>query len=131
MLREATTTCTEDGSIRRWFYDSSFDLIVWFTPTEEQIHGFELCYSPPAATEVAVRWNEDTGFAHLAAIEETTSINHVKTTVFDQVDRSQAAQHQVLDEEALSQFQVASLTLNPIIRDFILNKLETLDLDEA
>jgi multidrug transporter EmrE-like cation transporter len=47
---------------RRWFTDSDFDLIVWFTPAGT-ICSFQLCYDR-RRRERALTWTQDGGFSH-------------------------------------------------------------------
>lgn len=49
---------------RRWISDEYFDLIVWYE-SEDQIHGFQLCYDKPGR-ERALTWKRDRGFLHTA-----------------------------------------------------------------
>ena len=47
---------------RRWFRDENFDLIVWYT-SSEQIDGFQLCYDT-GSNEKALTWRRAGGFRH-------------------------------------------------------------------
>lgn len=125
MLREATTIRTPEGHIRRWFYDESFDLVVWLDSEEKAISAFELCYCNPVAPQVEVRWNAELGFEHLVQEEEKGVSRHKGTAVFNKVALS-ANCPSLLDRDSIAQFHVTSLTLPPPIRDFILDKLDTL-----
>ncbi|WP_148288134.1 hypothetical protein [Prochlorothrix hollandica] len=120
MLREATKIHTVDGQVRRWFYDTSFDLILWLTPDEITLEGFELCYTQ-VNSETAVRWNHAEGFSTFGLNSEGGHGKHKATTVL-----TQRQDPPLLDASALAKFQVASLTLDAPLRNFILAKLEEL-----
>lgn len=125
MLREATTIRTPEGHIRRWFYDDSFDLVVWLDPEEKAISAFELCYCNPAVPQIEMRWSAELGFEHLVQEEDKGVSRHKGTAVFNKVILS-AHCPSLLDGDSIAQFHVTSLTLPPSIRDFILDKLDTL-----
>lgn len=65
MLEEKTGVRQVEGEgYRRWFSDSYFDLIVWYTDdTQGEIVGFQLCYDK-TGTERAVTWRKGEGFSH-------------------------------------------------------------------
>lgn len=63
MLQEVRHTQQfSNEPFRRWFCDSMFDLIVWYTP-DSNISGFQLCYNK-GSDEHVLTWQKDTGFSH-------------------------------------------------------------------
>jgi len=63
MLEEIKQTRQISGDpFRRWFSDNTFDLIVWYDPTDS-ITGFQLCYCK-GMNEHALTWREGKGFSH-------------------------------------------------------------------
>ena len=63
MLSELKNVRQVDGEpIRRWFHDEFFDLIVWFSESDE-ITEFQLCYDL-TGYERALTWKKDSGFLH-------------------------------------------------------------------
>ena len=63
MLKEDNNVRQEKGeSKRRWFFDDTLDLIVWFS-RENAILGFQLCYNKPN-DEHAITWHDKYGYAH-------------------------------------------------------------------
>jgi hypothetical protein len=63
MLKEIRRTNRGEGEpFRRWFADTTFDLIVWFSADAEPT-GFQLCYSDGARRK-ALTWRRASGFAH-------------------------------------------------------------------
>lgn len=63
MLRETKNIRQFPGeSIRRWFSDNFFDLIVWYSP-RKTIKGFQLCYQK-GLDEKALTWFKGAGFSH-------------------------------------------------------------------
>ncbi len=54
----------EDEGFRRWFTDSSFDLIVWYEDDSmKKTVGFQLCYDKQG-TERALTWRAKGGYLH-------------------------------------------------------------------
>ena len=63
MLRELLHVRQIAGDrLRRWFYDDSLELIVWYEP-QDTIYGFQLCYDPQGKPH-ALTWTRDDGFSH-------------------------------------------------------------------
>ncbi|MDD4869161.1 MAG: hypothetical protein PHR77_01275 [Kiritimatiellae bacterium] len=63
MLVETKFTQQISGEpFRRWFSDSSLDLIVWYD-VHKIIIGFQLCYKYEGE-EKALTWTADQGFSH-------------------------------------------------------------------
>jgi hypothetical protein len=65
MLVERTGVLQKPGDgFRRWFTDSYFDLIIWYTDAaEKEITGFQLCYDK-GYKERALTWRKNQGYAH-------------------------------------------------------------------
>ncbi len=63
MLKEVKNARQIPGeSSRRWFFDDTFDLIVWYDP-ENTIIGFQLCYDK-GLDERALTWLQGKGFTY-------------------------------------------------------------------
>lgn len=63
MLKEVSTVRQIPGEgQRRWFTDSSLDLILWYDHKNE-ISGFQLCYDKKVR-ERALTWRKGKGFSH-------------------------------------------------------------------
>lgn len=64
MLREVlNVTQNSPDTLRRWFSDSEFDLIVWHDRSEGRLVGFQLCYDLHRDEHV-LTWHADRGYAH-------------------------------------------------------------------
>jgi len=108
---------TEEGHEprRRWFSDEYFDLVVWQS-AGDGIVGFQLCYDKDRA-ERAVSWTRSRGYGHFRV--ETGEDSPVKNMTPVLVSVGAPAK-----EPLLARFSEASRTLDPIIRDFILERLQ-------
>ena len=62
MLRESHSIKHPEKSIRRWFSDDFFDLIVWMDH-HGSINGFQLCYDKQG-NERAFTWTVKNGYSH-------------------------------------------------------------------
>lgn len=64
-LREVNSTLQISGEPRRrWFASHAFDLVVWFSESDEMV-GFQLCYGKPTS-EKALTWRAEVGrLAHM------------------------------------------------------------------
>ena len=63
MLKESKNTRQIPGeSYRRWFFDKTCDLIVWYS-TGKDIIGFQFCYKD-GSHERALTWFKDLGYSH-------------------------------------------------------------------
>jgi hypothetical protein len=61
----------EPGIRRRWFSDSSYELIVWYRGIAPI--GFQICYRS-SETEYAITWSEGY-FSHRSIVDEDDKIN--------------------------------------------------------
>jgi hypothetical protein len=132
MLKESTAMMTSDGLMRRWFYDDQFDLIIWVwigsASPERLINSFELCYEaldrPLESQDVAgfaLRWSHDHGFQQFSLNRGRSSKTRRSAGVLVATgDRPR------LDQGLIQQFQGVSHTLEAPLRQFILDRLYTL-----
>jgi hypothetical protein len=100
---------------RRWFSDEYFDLVVWQSAGDGVV-GFQLCYDR-AGTERAVSWSRSRGYGHFRV--DTGEDTPVKNKAPVLVSEGALAKEQVL-----ARFFQASSTLDPVIRDFVLERLQ-------
>jgi hypothetical protein len=121
MLREATVIRTEEGQIRRWFYDNDFDLIVWLMGDEEEVvDSFELCYEGWKG-EAAIQWDLEQGFFEFKVDSGEANPARKQTPIF-----INGIQAEALDPAIFHQFQKVSDDIDPVIREFVLEKLQQL-----
>ena len=63
MLKEVENVKQEvRGRLRRWFTNSEFDLIVWYS-AQNALNGFQLCYRD-GREQKALTWRSGEGFSH-------------------------------------------------------------------
>ena len=115
MLTECASSQTSGGPARRWFADEEFDLIVWVA-RDGSVHGFQLCYDRIAGTERALTWTSKAGYSHgrIDDGEASPAKNQTPIVVRDGTFRPDAI---------LPSFAAAAATLDPSLRDFVLEKL--------
>ena len=99
---------------RRWSSDEYFDPVVW-QASGDGIVGFQLCYDK-VRTERAVSWTRSRGYGHFRV--ESGEDTPVKNMTPVLVSAEAPAK-----DPLLARFSEASRTLDPIIRDFILQRL--------
>ncbi len=101
---------------RRWFFDSYFDLVVWYGPLDGAIAGLQLSYSRGRG-EHALVWDAGRGFSHYRVDDGEVpgqarmSPLVVSTGAFDAA-------------EVVRRFRAASGRLDAEIRELVLGKLE-------
>ncbi len=61
----------EPGIRRRWFSDSSYELILWYDEPDQKLTGFQICYGPENS-ENAITW-ADGHFSHRSIVDEVNS----------------------------------------------------------
>lgn len=108
---------TEEGQEprRRWFSDEYFDLVVWQS-AGDGIVGFQLCYDK-TRTERAVRWTRTRGYGHFRVdAGEDTPVKNMTPVLISAGDLAK--------EQVLARFSEASRSLDPVIRDFVLERLQ-------
>jgi hypothetical protein len=59
----------EAGIRRRWFSDSSYELILWYRERDDELIGFQICFGNPANAQNAMTW-ADGSFSYRSIIDE-------------------------------------------------------------
>jgi hypothetical protein len=104
----------ESDSIRRWFTDPYFDLIVWYD-IRNDISGFQLCYNK-SLDEHSITWKKDEGFLH-NRIDDGEVPGQAKMTPILVPDGA-------FDKMTIAeQFNKESQYIEPDIRDFVYKKI--------
>jgi hypothetical protein len=99
---------------RRWFSDEYFDLVVWQS-SRDGLTSFQLCYDK-GGTERAVTWTKSRGYGHFRVdTGEDTPIKNM-TPLLVTVGT-------LAKEPVLARFAKASIPLDPVIREFVLQRL--------
>ncbi|MDD5262860.1 MAG: hypothetical protein PHD76_13525 [Methylacidiphilales bacterium] len=96
---------------RRWLFDDYFDLIVWYE-SEEQIHGFQLCYDK-IGCQRALTWTRKQGFRH-AAIDSGDSkptANRTPILVADGIFPVEEVRNEFIARSKLLPLQIRELIL--------------------
>jgi len=116
MLQEVThTRQIPDEPFRRWFRDSVFDLIIWYSP-ECTVIGFQLCYRN-WSEEKALTWLKGEGFSHSRIDDGEARPDRHKMTPILIPDG-------VFDVEAVAaRFEKAGAQIDPQIVDLVLRAL--------
>ncbi len=101
---------------RRWFADRTFDLIVWYS-TSQQIIGFQLCYRIGTEDERALTWMAGLGFTHKKVDEGEGGGRSKKTPILipdGYFDR----------ERVLDCFEIECSELEKDLVNFIISKID-------
>jgi hypothetical protein len=117
MLEEVPATRIDHEPRRRWFADEYFDLVVWLSGSGS-IAGFELCYDKPRR-ERAVTWSADRGYGHFRVDGGGDDPTRNRTPIL-------VADASFPSEEVVARFIQSSAALDPVIRAFVLGKLQEL-----
>jgi hypothetical protein len=114
MLKESHVTRYPANSLRRWFSDEYFDLIVW-VGRDEALSGFQLCYDK-CKNERALTWTEEKGFIHERVDdgERNPSKNLTPILVPDGTCPTR---------ELIERFLVNSEQIDPVLSSFVVDKL--------
>jgi hypothetical protein len=105
----------ENEGPRRWFTDSYFDLIVWYSREGNVIAGFQLCYDKQRE-ERALTWRRGAGFDH-KRIDDGEVSGRMKMTPVLVPDGA-------FDCSAIAErFRRESGKIDPEIRKFVYDKL--------
>jgi hypothetical protein len=101
---------------RRWFFDTNFDLIVWYQP-DGSVFGFQLCYDK-ASSEKALTWTSADGFSHASVDTGEASPWFNRTPVLTKNDdRSHMAR-------LLSSFQLSEEGLPDELQMLVMHKIK-------
>lgn len=119
MLREIETlNDRESGHRKRWFNDSSMDLIIWYGSGDQFVR-FQLCYDKNLR-EHALSWNDTNGFSHHRVDDgESSSGGHKKTPILGPDGSIDAA-------KIVANFRELSSSVDESVVSFICAKLESL-----
>lgn len=119
MLREIETVDDrESGYRKRWFNDSSMDLIVWYG-ADGQFARFQLCYDKNLR-EHLLSWNELSGFSHHKVDDGEQVLGGHKDTPILLPDGSIDA------VKIISSFREQAAGVEECVVSFICTKLESL-----
>lgn len=114
MLREFRADRRSGEPARKWFGDDNFDLIVWIAD-DGSIWGFQLCYDV-GRTERAVTWMADRGYSH-------HRVDDGEPTPFKNLTPILVPDGTLPVEELEQRFARRAASLDPVMRDFIVEKL--------
>jgi len=117
MLKEFPASQAPTEPKRRWFCGDDLDLIVWLTP-DNTITGFQLCYKR-GDVELALTWEREKGFHHDRVDDGEASPEKNQTPVL-------VADGAVDADSLRTRFTRSSTTIEPFIRNFVLQKLRLL-----
>jgi hypothetical protein len=106
---------------RRWFFDDYFDLIVWYE-SEDQIHGFQLCYDK-TGRERALTWSHERGFLHTAVDsgESMPTANRTPVLVADGAFPFEQVRREFTTRSSLLPVEIRELVLVRV-RDYEISK---------
>ncbi len=105
-----------DG-FRRWFADSSFDLILWYADdSQAELLGFQLCYDKETVQR-ALTWYRGKGFYHNRIDDGESSPFKNRTPIL-------VADGSFPKEQVLRSFRAAAAQLDAKLVSFILQTLE-------
>jgi hypothetical protein len=114
MLRESHSIKYAEKSIRRWFFDDFFDLIVWMDH-QGSVNGFQLCYDKQG-NERAFTWTGKSGYSHERVDNGETNPSKNLTPILIPDGIGPA-------EEIVELFLAKSTLIDASIRMFIIDKL--------
>jgi len=114
MLREYETRQVKGEPRRRWFSDDFFDLIVWMSD-DSTPWGFQLCYDL-LGEERALTWNPESGYSHRLVDSGEGSPEKNLTPILVPDGAFPGA-------KILAAFQERSGEVDPLVREFVLDKL--------
>ena len=119
MLREIETVNDRESGLRkRWFNDSSMDLIVWYGP-EGGFSRFQLCYDKNLR-EHALSWSEASGFSHSKVDDgENASGGHKETPILGPDGSIDAA-------KVSRSFRELSSSVDAAVVSFVCTKLQSI-----
>ena len=121
MLREIPSVRQIPGEAhRRWFEDERMDLFLWVEG--EEVVGFQLSYDKPDR-ERTLTWRRAGGYRHTRTDEGLRPGRHPGTPLLVADGAFDAVR--VVDE-----FRRRATGLDPMITDFILDRLLRADFDE-
>ena len=101
-----------DEPRRRWFFDHSLDLTVWFDDRNEIIR-IQLCYNKPQAPH-ALTWDKTTGYQH-HRIDDGEGEQPVKPKGIPILLMDGPFSHRIIGEA----FRQNSLNIEEWISDFV------------
>jgi hypothetical protein len=117
MLREIVPTRQiSDEPYRKWFADRAFDLIVWFSPSNDVV-GFQLCYLK-GENEHALTWWKDRGFSHARIDDGEGRPDSQKMTPILVADGT------MNKKDLIAMFREKSEAIDPDLVRFITEKIE-------
>jgi hypothetical protein len=117
MLKELPASHSSGEPARRWFASDDLELIVWLD-ADAAISGFQLCYKT-AHAEHALTWTRERSYHHdrIDDGEADPTKNQTPILVADGV----------IDVAAIrTRFAQCSAAIDPLVRDFVLEKLRQL-----
>jgi len=107
----------ESEGFRRWFFDTEFDLIVWYeSESAEGPFGFQLCYDKPG-TERALTWSDRHGYSHTRVDDGEVPFSNKMTPVL-------VADGVFERDDILARFREAAGGLDPSLRSLIESRIE-------
>ncbi|OQW91002.1 MAG: hypothetical protein BWK79_18070 [Beggiatoa sp. IS2] len=114
MMKELYLTQQELPHHKRWFQDNYFDLFIW-QDKQGNIVNFQLCYDR-LGKERVIQWDSERGFGHHSVDDGESAPNKNMTPVF-------IGQEIFFYQEIVPHFKQRSQKLEPVISQFILQKL--------
>ena len=121
MLREIKHVKQNEGEPgRRWFMSPYFDLIVWFSDSEE-IDGFELCYGK-TGVEKALCWHQQGRYSHQKVdTGESEPLKYKKAPIY--------VPDGVFDkQQVLERFNREASNIERSIKKYVAKKISEFDL---
>ena len=104
-------------SHRRWFSDEFFDLIVWWSETEEIIL-FQLSYDPDGVDGL-LEWRRASGLSHFRVdTGGPLPARHARTPFLVPAPAPELG-------PLVDQFETVAAELDPALRDFVLSTLRS------
>lgn len=118
MLTELSSSQKMGEPKRRWFRSERFDLIVWVTE-EGGVWGFQLCYGH-GGRERALTWTSEGGYSHDRIDDGEGSPTKNRTPIL--VSDGPFPVGKVLEG-----FISEAVAIDPMIRDFVVERLVALE----
>jgi len=117
MLKELQAYRRHGEPRRKWYGDDDFDLIVWFDDGGD-VWGFQLCYDVGRA-ERAVTWTVERGYTH-------HRVDDGEATPFQNLSPILVPDDPPRTETLARRFAQNAVSIDPVIRDFVVDKLREL-----
>jgi hypothetical protein len=118
MLKELPSSESTPGRRRRWFSDPFWDLIVW-SEDDGSISGFQLCYQVDGEQR-ALTWTSKGGYSHDRIDEGEGNPSKNQTPILVPSADTLPA------EDILEGFSRDAADLDPLIRDFVIERIRAL-----